>query len=286
MTSLLKDAYDMHVHPAPDVVARKQDDVELAKDYVAAGMKGFVIKSHYFNTEGRAYHLRKQFPGFNAVGALVLNNSVGGLNPYAVQQAGNLGTKMLFMPTMDAQNMWDYLAASKEAVPFGSNAKSAREVCAIQVCKNGILDPAVENILDLVKQHDMVLCTGHISPSESLALLKRAHEKGLKKLVTTHVEWRPTHATAEQMEQYIKYGAFLEFNVANIMNGTITVKKLVEHIKDFGAEHVFISTDLGQAINPAPVKCFEEYINKLIAAGITKSEMHKMIVENPAYLVE
>jgi hypothetical protein len=45
-------------------------------------------------------------------------------------------------------------------------------------------------------------------------------------------------------------------------------------------------TDLGQTVNPVPVKCFEERVEKLITAGTTKSEIHKMIVENPAFIVE
>ena len=92
MSKLLEGAYDLHVHAAPDVVRRKMDDMELAKSYAEAGMKGFLIKAHYFNTEGRAYHVRKAFPGLKVLGSLVLNNSMGGLNPYAVCQGGMLGT--------------------------------------------------------------------------------------------------------------------------------------------------------------------------------------------------
>ena len=34
---------------------------------------------------------------------------------------------------MDAQNMWDYLAKSKDKIPFGASSKSAGEVQAIRV---------------------------------------------------------------------------------------------------------------------------------------------------------
>lgn len=286
MTNLLEGAYDLHVHTAPDVVPRKLDDRELARSYVEAGMKGAAIKAHYFNTEGRAYHLRQEFPGFHAIGCVVLNNSMGGLNTYAVRQAGMLGTKLVFMPTMDAQNMWDYLAKSKDKIPFGASSKSAGEVQAIRVYDGVKLADPIEEILDLILQYNMVLCTGHIAPSESIALLKRAHEKGLKKMIATHVEWPATRATIEQQKEYVQYGAYLEHNVANIMSGDLTIDDFVAQVKEIGAEHMILSTDLGQAINPEPVKMFGEYLTKLLDAGISEQEIRQMTAVNPAMLVE
>ena len=51
---LLKGAYDLHVHSGPDVMPRKLDDLELAERIQKSGMKGYVIKSHYFCTAERA----------------------------------------------------------------------------------------------------------------------------------------------------------------------------------------------------------------------------------------
>ena len=50
MREILKNAYDLHVHVAPDVIPRKCDDRELAQRIQSAGMKGCVIKCHYFET--------------------------------------------------------------------------------------------------------------------------------------------------------------------------------------------------------------------------------------------
>ena len=54
LNHLLKGAYDMHIHTAPDVTPRKCDDLELARRLQAAGMAGCAIKSHYMDTSGRA----------------------------------------------------------------------------------------------------------------------------------------------------------------------------------------------------------------------------------------
>ncbi|MER3420041.1 MAG: cytosolic protein, partial [Chloroflexota bacterium] len=101
---LLRGAFDMHVHSAPDVLSRKFNDVELARRTIAAGMAGFVLKSHYICTADRATLIRTLFPEVQAFGGLTLNNSVGGLNPIAVDIAGRLGNKVVWLPTVDSAN--------------------------------------------------------------------------------------------------------------------------------------------------------------------------------------
>ena len=43
----IQGAYDLQVHVAPDVIERRIDDVGLAQEFLARGLKGFVLKSHY-----------------------------------------------------------------------------------------------------------------------------------------------------------------------------------------------------------------------------------------------
>ena len=107
---LIRGAYDMHVHSAPDVLPRRFDDLVMAQHALDAGMAGFVIKNHYAPTAGRAADIRAAVPGVNAYGGLVLNNSVGGLNPIAVDIAGRMGNKVVWMPTVDAANELDNIA--------------------------------------------------------------------------------------------------------------------------------------------------------------------------------
>lgn len=44
----------------------------------------------------------------------------------------------------------------------------------------------MEVILSLIAEHDAVLATGHLSPEESLVLLKVAREIGVARMVVTH----------------------------------------------------------------------------------------------------
>jgi hypothetical protein len=56
-------AYDLQVHVAPDVIERRTDDIDLAKDFLARGLRGFVLKSHYVPTAERAKVVGKAVPG-------------------------------------------------------------------------------------------------------------------------------------------------------------------------------------------------------------------------------
>src|SRR5207244_7333676 len=91
----LHGAYDLQVHVAPDVIDRRIDDLDLAKEFLGRGLRGFVLKSHYFPTAERAKVVTKAVPGIHAYGAIALNHSVGGLNPVAVELAGRSGAKIV-----------------------------------------------------------------------------------------------------------------------------------------------------------------------------------------------
>ena len=100
----IQGAYDLQVHVAPDIIARRIDDLGLAKEFLGRGLNGFVLKSHYMSTAERAKVVTAAVPGIQAFGAITLNHSVGGLNPVAVDIAGRSGAKIVWFPTVDAEN--------------------------------------------------------------------------------------------------------------------------------------------------------------------------------------
>ena len=101
---------DMHVHTAPDVCQRTYNDLELTAAAVRAGARAIVIKGHHCSTVARAAlcnaYNRMAFDSnsFVMYGGLVLNYEVGGLNPQAVQTALEMGAKVIWLPTVDAEN--------------------------------------------------------------------------------------------------------------------------------------------------------------------------------------
>src|ERR1700686_4000989 len=125
----LEGAYDLQVHVGPDVIARRIDDIDCAREFLAHGMRGFVLKSHYIQTGERAQVVTKAVPGSHVYGAVTLNHSVGGLNPVAVELAGRTGCKIVWMPTVDAENETaGRLDGESQKLPFW--AKIQRELAA------------------------------------------------------------------------------------------------------------------------------------------------------------
>lgn len=102
-SQLLFGAYDLHTHTAPSHVGRALNDFQLMQEAGAVGMAGVIIKSHYETTHARAAIANMcAFSCTKAFGSIVLNHTMGGLNPYAVENALDSGARMVWMPTMDA----------------------------------------------------------------------------------------------------------------------------------------------------------------------------------------
>src|ERR1700686_5293509 len=184
----LQGAYDLQVHVAPDVIERRIDDLDLAKEFLAHGLRGFVLKSHYLPTAERAKVVSKAVPGIAAYGAITLNHSIGGLNPVAVELAGRSGCKIVWMPTVDAANETAGRVDGPTAkLPFW--AKIQRELAAtgiapppISVVDGGKLTEPARRCLELIGKYNMILATGHLGRLEIFALVKTAREMGLKRV--------------------------------------------------------------------------------------------------------
>ena len=66
---------------------------------------------------------------------------------------------------------------------------------------------------------------------------------------------------------------------------TASVEELASQIWEIGAEHMILSTDLGQASNPEPAAAFAEYAGLLLDAGVSENELRTMIAANPEQLL-
>src|ERR1700716_119858 len=164
----LKGGYDLQVHVAPDVIERRIDDLDLSKEFLARGLRGFVLKSHYFPTAERAKVVTRAVPGIAAFGAITLNHSVGGLNPVAVELAGRSGNKIVWMPTVDAANETaGRTDGTKSKLPFLAKIHLERGGTGINPPPMTVIDEAgntlaaTRTVLELIKKYDMILATGH-----------------------------------------------------------------------------------------------------------------------------
>jgi hypothetical protein len=292
MNSLLSDAYDLHVHSAPDVLPRKMDDVEMAQRIIASGMKGYAIKSHYFCTSERAETIRKMFPRCHALGTITLNSSVGGINPMAVEMAGRSGAKLVWFPTVDSEHELEHLARSpSQKLPYWAQIKEQMKAegvlsPTISILKDGKLKDEVFSVLDIIARFNMILATSHISKEEAFALVKAAKERKVKRIIITHVDFPSTFYTVEEQKELLKSGAFAEHCYTTPATGKVAWDIAIEQIRAIGPDRVILATDLGQATAVYPDEGLALYGEKLLANGFSEDEVRTMIVKNTASLID
>ena len=268
--ALLEGAIDLHAHASPDPFAeRRLDARELVAAAREAGMAGVVLKSHEYPTQPLAWALAAEFEGIAIVGAVALDHGVGGLNPDALEVALRIGTRVVWMPTFDS-------AWSRER--FGRwNSKAAPMTV---LAADGALLPVCHELLDLVAAHDATLCTGHLGPEETLAIVEAARGRGIRTIVT--------HATAfflplEVQQAAASRGAYIEQcgNVLFRAAPAEVVAAITRDVRAVGVEHVVLSTDLGQAANPPPAVGFGAWIQHFLDAGFDADEVRRMVNTQP-----
>src|SRR3954447_840688 len=139
---------DFHCHVAPDPTPRPITEFDLARFAKRAGMRALVIKSHYLMTADRAQVVMQELGGIEIFGGVVLNRSVGGINPEVVlkmsQIDGHRG-KVVWLPTFDSEAQ---VKSENSNLPF------------VPVIKDGKPVPELAEVFKLVAANDMVLATG------------------------------------------------------------------------------------------------------------------------------
>jgi hypothetical protein len=289
----LQGAYDLQVHVGPDVIGRRIDDIDCAKEFLARGLKGFVLKSHYIQTGERAQVVSKAVPGIKAHGALTLNHSVGGLNPVAVEIAGRSGCKIVWMPTVDAANETAGRPdGGTTKLPFW--AKIQRELAAEGISppplslidEAGRLTDAARRCLERIAKHGMILATGHVGRREIFAVVRAAKEMGVKKVLVTHAEFPSQSLTGDEQKDLADLGAFIEHCFTTTYTSKAPWETAFANIRRSGVARTVVSTDLGQTINPPVADGFAMFAQRLLDAGFSTDEVRTMAVTNPTHLIE
>jgi Family of unknown function (DUF6282) len=289
----LQGAYDLQVHVAPDLIERRIDDIDLAKEFLAHGLRGFVLKSHYIPTPERAKVVSKAVPGISAYGAIALNHSVGGINPVAVEIAGRSGCKIVWMPTVDASNETaGRVDGPNTKLPFWANIQ--RELAATGIAPpplsvidaSGEISPATRTCLPLIAKHEMILATGHVGRVEIFKLVREARESGVRRVIVTHAEFPSQNLSAEEQLELAEMGAFIEHCFTTMHTGKAPWGAVMASIRKVGVERCVLSTDLGQTINPPVAEGFAMFAQRLLNDGFTVDQIRRMAVTNPASLVQ
>ena len=287
--NLVRGAYDLHVHVAPDVMRRRVTDVQLARRCWDAGLAGFVLKSHYVPTAERAAVVNEALGGeVQVLGALALNASVGGMNPLAVEIAAREGARILWMPTVDAANHRAFGGgfAPGAQPPQWLALQQDLDSQGITVDPVAVADgagrplPATREVLRLAARHQLVVATGHLGASEIRAVADAAFEAGVRHVIVTHPEFPQQDLSLDDQLALARQGAFLERCFSTVFTGTCDWARMVANIGAAGPGRSVVTTDLGQPGNPPVEDGLALMADALHAAQFTDQEITTMIVDN------
>lgn len=280
---LMKGVCDIHLHCRPDSRERSVDEYGFMKDAMAVGYRAVMFKSNDFSCHDRAYLIRQALPGVECFGSFCMNRVHGDkVNVFAAQKAvetsGGL-CRCIWMPTLDATYQCHYEKRKEKGIPVLDD--------------NGQVLPEVVKVMEICAGADIIFATGHASPEESITLVRKAHEVGVKRIVVTHANSSIWTMTPDQIKLCIDLGAYIEYCYLPCLWGE--GRKMSQYqrqsIEDFASfiridpTRSFISTDLGQAVMPHPIEGMRDCILKLQAAEVSQSDIDLLVRSNPAWLI-
>jgi|GEM_PF-922308 len=293
---LLKGALDLHIHADPSFMARSCNAMEAAEECCRAGMVAIGVKDHHVSTALGAYFVNKYMHRaggnpFTCYGSITLNNAVG-FNPRAVFAALKLGAKIVFLPTIAAPAHIAMLSGNskKGDAHFIKQKIQAKPEEPMPILdQNGELIPEIVEIMDIIKDADAVLCTGHVDYDECLAVAKRAKEIGLERLSYTHLPHFTT-LDYDKLDKIVELGGYVEANLCLMASMTppqvrMNEDQFCEMIRHFTPERCTMVSDAGGIAVPRPVDYISEGIGILIDHGFTDDEIRLMVRDNPAKLI-
>jgi hypothetical protein len=268
---VLHGAIDIHAHFGPDTYKRQWDAFEIARRAQQRGMRGIVLKSHWTATADLAELAgRYAAPDMAVWGGLVLNATVGGINPEAVRafaETAGSRARIVWMPTHDSEHEVRFL---KQARPY------------VRVSRDGVLLPQVLEILDMLARYDLTLATGHVTPSEMLQIIAEARARGVKRIIITHpgLSDRFGNPTLDQVQQGVEKGAFVEVVASELFRDGRA--DAIAMLRALGPENCILSTDSGIVGTPSHTDAIVMAATILRKAGFTEAELDLMFKVNPA----
>jgi hypothetical protein len=292
--ALVRGAYDLHVHVAPDVPERRIDDVALAHRCAEVGLAGFGLKSHYTSTAERAQIVSRTVPGVRAIGTITLNWAVGGMNPLAVEIAAREGARIVWMPTVDSPAE---TAGRTEPKPGDKVPQWARlqhelrelgfSVEAVEVTDDtGGLLPETRLVLETIARHGMILATAHLGRNDTFAVADGAFAAGVQTVVITHPEFTCQNFSIEDQIALAEKGCLIERCLTTPYSGKTTYEHVFEGVRAVGVERNFFSSDCGNPDYPPVEDGLAIWADELLEAGFSDDEIRTMVVEGSRRLVE
>lgn len=288
---LLEDAIDFHHHGYPEIsfeATTRMEDSDALLNARGAGMAGLVLKSHMWPTVGRAYLLRSMVPGIDVIPSITLNFAVGGLNPMAIETAAKQGARMVFMPTWSAAHDIERGGMSAYLRRFLDRAQDLKPDKGIRLTdESGKLRSETRECLDAARQHNMVVCSAHVSPKESIALAQGAKDFEIEEIVFSHPDSHSVGATREEIRDMVQLGATCEFCALGClpMFQRIHPRDFADILEEISPDKAVLTTDYFFEWAPPASETLRMLIGSFLELGMPEGDVRKLVRDNPARLL-
>jgi hypothetical protein len=271
--------FDLHVHAAPDIVARRAGDAQVLDWYREAGFSGCVLKAHYDSTAGRA--AAGTGDGLAVYGGQALNQHVGGINPAAVAAALAMGARVIWMPTADAR-----APGVRGVARLCSTEPDLADVTYALPPVDTSTEVAARRVIESVARADAVLATGHVSAAETAWLVQDARRAGVRRILLTHPTFVVPAMSPGQVRALTDLGCHAEVTAYQLIRQYRgDPAPLVELISTVGYGKLVLSSDMGQPGNPTPPDALALLVDVLAGAGLDRAALLACASEIPERLV-
>lgn len=291
-----KRVIDMHVHIGPELLRRKYNAEGLAAEARREGF-GVVMKNHFIPTTAQVSQVRRPDDKVPLIGSVALNFGCGGVDDHGVRSAlsgwktdvtaadPNSERFVVWMPTMcceahlrcydrrDLSEAWgikrQYTRFYAEGTGYTFDPNNTDKMAAMR------------RALEVIRDYDLVLATGHLDRNETLALVKLAYEMGIRRIIMTHPLFQSTELDPETMKRMWElYGAYSELAFVNLAMDHLTYEQYIEVIEAVGPKGIILSSDVGQIFSPTVGDALREFFSEFQARGIKEDDVVQMSVLN------
>jgi hypothetical protein len=223
---------------------------------------------------------------------IVLNHTVGGLNPETVEKAIKLGTKIIWMPSLDAALTIEKVHVTHETPWLEGFVKREDPKEGLSIFKGGMegdeILPELKEILKLIAEANVILDTCHLGARESVALVKEAKEIGVKKIIVCHPNCSVNLMPVDVQKELAGLGALLSYALLPCMPlfDRQDFREIAKMIHAVGPENSIFFTDFGQLPNPTVVEGVRMFISSLLAVGFNEDEVRAIASENYSRILD
>ena len=279
--AMLEGSIDVHCLSGPCAAAtRPWNEAELGVDACSRGMAALVFKCNSYCCTTRSAYVAQQAvdqwakengkKSTRLVGGIILNNTVGGLNPYAVEVHAKIGARYVWTPSVDAS--W--------------HRKLTGQGGGIDVItEDNKVVPELEEIFQIAAKYDMVVGMCHQNTKERFVMIDAAREAGVKRMELIHPQQPSNKMTIDQMKEAAAKGAYTGLFCCDFYPPFFDWDESLQIIKEVGADNIVLGTDLGNFKWPHPIEGFKRFIALLLDKGVPEKDVEKMAKTNAHNLI-